>query len=165
MSESMQIEDGQVITMNYTLTVEGDVIDTSVGNEPFEFIQGIGNIIPGLEGELYGMTVGDAKKVRVSPEQGYGLVDAEAYSEVPVDSVPANIPLEVGTQLEVHDQAGNPFYARIDQVNEKTVRLDFNHPLAGKELQFDVEILGLRAATAEELEHGHVHSPGHAHSS
>ena len=163
MSEMVKVVDGQVILMEYTLKVDGEIIDTSTGNGPIEFIQGAGNIIPGLERELYGMTIGGSKNVVVTAEDGYGNVDPEAYTEVPRDQFPQNIPMEIGTQLELHDQDGNPMHARIDKVGEETVRLDFNHPLAGKELFFDVKITGLRAATGEELEHGHVHGEGHEH--
>ena len=162
MSGILKVVDGQVIVMEYTLKVDGEVIDTSEGNGPIEFVQGAGNIIPGLERELYGMTIGESKDVVVSPEDGYGNVDNEAYMDVPREKFPANIPMEIGTQLELHDQAGNPMHARIDRVGGETVRLDFNHPLAGKELHFAVKIAGLRQATDEELDHGHVHS-GHEH--
>ena len=163
MSGILKVVDGQVIVMEYTLKVDGEVIDTSEGNGPIEFVQGAGNIIPGLERELYGMTIGESKDVVVSPEDGYGNVDNEAYMDVPREKFPANIPMEIGTQLELHDQAGNPMHARIDQVGDETVRLDFNHPLAGKELSFAVKIAGLRDATDEEREHVHVHGEGHAH--
>ena len=142
--------------------MDGETIDTSDGHEPIEFIQGAGNIVPGLEQALYGMSVGESKAVVVAAEDGYGQMDREATMEVPRDQFPQDIPMEVGTQLELHDEAGQPMVARIDQVGDTTVRLDFNHPLAGKELHFDVKIAGLRPATQEELDHGHAHS-GQAH--
>ena len=162
MSEIMKVADGQVIVMEYTLQVDGETIDTSDGHEPIEFIQGAGNIVPGLEQALYGMAVGESKTVVVTAVDGYGEMDREANMEVPRDQFPQDIPMEVGTQLELHDEAGQPMVARIDQVEDTTVRLDFNHPLAGKELHFDVKIAGLRPATQEELDHGHAHS-GQAH--
>jgi FKBP-type peptidyl-prolyl cis-trans isomerase SlyD len=163
MSEMLKVVDGQVIVMEYTLKVDGEIIDTSEGIGPIEFVQGAGNIIPGLERKLYGMTIGESKDVVVTAEDGYGDVNSEAYIEVPRYQFPANIPMEIGTQLELHDQAGNPMHARIDWVGDETVRLDFNHPLAGKELSFAVKIAGLRDATDEEREHGHVHGEGHEH--
>ncbi len=163
MSDSTTVEKGKVIRMEYTLKVNGEVLDTSAANGPIEFIQGAGNIIPGLERELYGMSVGQSKDVVVPAQDAYGDVDTEAYTDVPKDQFPENIPLQVGTELELHDQQGNPLHARIDEVGEETVRLDFNHPLAGKELFFNVKIAGLREPTEEELEHGHVHGAGHAH--
>jgi FKBP-type peptidyl-prolyl cis-trans isomerase SlyD len=163
MSKSLKIADDQVVSMEYSLTVDGLVVDTSENHEPIEFIQGHGNIIPGLERELYGMTVGESKEVTISPADGYGEVDEEAYVEVPRAQFPADIPLEPGVTLNVEDQSGQPMLARIDKVSEETIRLDFNHPLAGKYLFFKVKIAGLRSATAEELDHGHVHGEGHEH--
>jgi len=163
MSADLKVQDGQVISMDYTLKVDNEVVDTSEGHEPIEFIQGTGNIIPGLERELYGMTVGEAKNVVVPAKDGYGDVDSQAFMDVPRNQFPETIPMEIGTVLELHDQSGRPMHARIDQVGDETVRLDFNHPLAGKELHFSVKIAKLRAATDEELEHGHVHMEGHTH--
>ena len=162
MNEALKVADGQVVEMEYTLKVDGETIDTSEERGPIEFLQGVGNIIPGLERALYGMTVGESKDVVVAAGDGYGEMDGEAYMEVPRDQFPEDIPMEVGTQLELHDEAGHPMVARIDQVGDTTVRLDFNHPLAGKDLHFAVKIAGLRPATDEELDHGHVHS-GHDH--
>jgi FKBP-type peptidyl-prolyl cis-trans isomerase SlyD len=163
MNENMKVSDDQVISMEYTLKVDGEIIDSSEGHEPIEFLQGAGNIIPGLERELYGMAIGESKEVVVTAADGYGPEDHEAFMDVPRSQFPADIPMEVGTQLELHDQEGNPVHARIDHVDEEMVRLDFNHPLAGKELHFSVKIAGLRAATNEELEHGHVHGEEHNH--
>ena len=163
MKELLKVADGQVITMEYTLKVDGEIIDTSEGNGPIEFIQGAGNIIPGLERELYGMAIGAIKNVVVIAQDGYGEVDPDAYTEVPRGQFPDNIPMETGTQLELHDQDGNPMHARIDKVGEATVRLDFNHPLAGKKLFFDVKVTGMRDPTKEEREHGHVHGEEHEH--
>ncbi len=161
MTEMMQVTDGQVISMEYTLTVDGEIINSSKDSGPIEFIQGKGNIIPGLERELYGMAIGESKDVVVNPRDGYGEIDSEAYTDVPRDQFPADIPVEIGVELELHDEAGNPMHARIDKVEEKNVRLDFNHPLAGKELFFAVKIAGLREATEAEREHGHAHGQDH----
>ena len=162
MSEVLKVEDGQVVSMEYTLRVDGEILDSSSGQEPLEFLQGAGNIIPGLEQELYGMAIGESKLVVVQPEDGYGTIDAEAFVEVPREQFPSDIPLEEGIEIQVTDENGTPMNARIDSVTDDTVTLDFNHPLAGKELQFDAKIIGLRAATEEENEHGHVHG-GHSH--
>ena len=162
MNEVLKVADGQVIEMEYTLKVDGELIDTSAEHGPIEFIQGLGNIVPGLEKNLYGMAVGESKTVVVTAVDGYGEMDNQAYMEVPRDQFPQDIPMDVGTQIELHDESGQPMVARIDQVGETSVRLDFNHPLAGKELHFAVKIAGLRPATDEELDHGHVHS-GHEH--
>ena len=163
MSKDLKIEDGQVVSMEYTLRVDGEVVDTSEGREPLEFIQGTGNIIPGLERELYDMVAGDSKKVAVAPADGYGDFEKEADVDVPRSEFPDNIPMEKGIEIQVRDQDGHPMYARIDSFSDETIKLDFNHPLAGKTLNFDVTIVAVRGATPEELSHGHVHGEGHGH--
>ncbi len=161
MTENAKVDDGQVVSMHYTLHVDGEMVDTSQGAEPLQFIQGMGHIIPGLEHELYDMHVGESKKVSVAPQDGYGKVDPEAFMEVPRSAFPAEVPLKVGTQLELKDKSGHPSMARIDSVTDENVLLDMNHPLAGKQLDFDVTIAALRTATDEEVSHGHVHSHDH----
>lgn len=157
MNNEMKVQDGQIVTMDYTLWVDDEVVDTSEGAEPIEFLQGAGNIIPGLESQLYGMAVGDSKDVMVASQDGYGDVDEDAFAEVPRNQFPEDIPLEPGIELQVRDETGDVMNARIDQVGNEIVRLDFNHPLAGKELRFEVKIAGIRQATEEELDHGHAH--------
>jgi FKBP-type peptidyl-prolyl cis-trans isomerase SlyD len=163
MSNELRVEDGQVVSMDYTLRVDGEIVDSSEGHEALEFLQGAGNIIPGLERELYGMAVGESKKVVVAAADAYGEFDEEAVVSVPKGEFPPQIPLEVGTELQVRTQDGGTMSGRISNVGLETVELDFNHPLAGKELHFDVTIAGLREASDEELLHGHVHSGGHHH--
>jgi len=163
MSEELKVNDGQVVSMEYTLKVDGEVADTSQGREPLEFVHGAGNIIPGLEREMVGMAVGDSKDVLVAAVDGYGEEDDNAFMDVPREQFPEEIPMKIGTEIQVQNQAGQPMYARIDTIGDKSVRLDFNHPLAGKELHFSVKVVGLRDATPEEKEHGHVHAPGHQH--
>ena len=141
MSEILKVQDGQVVLMEYTLRVDGEILDSSSGHEPLEFLQGAGNIIPGLEDELYGMAVGESKLVIVQPEDGYGVIDAEAFVEVPREQFPSNIPMEEGIEIQVTDENGTPMNARIDSVSDDSVTLDFNHPLAGKNLRFNVKIL------------------------
>ena len=161
MSETLKVDDGKVVSMYYTLHVDGKVVDSSDGGEPLQFIQGMGHIIPGLEHQLYDMEVGQSKNVTVAAKDGYGETDEAAFMEVPREAFPPNVPLETGTELELRDQSGNPAYARVDSVSEKSVRLNMNHPLAGKELHFDVRIADLRQATEEETSHGHVHGDHH----
>jgi FKBP-type peptidyl-prolyl cis-trans isomerase SlyD len=146
-----------VVSLDYTLRVDGVVVDTSEKSEPIQFIQGHGHIISGLENQLYGMQVGEQKKVSVSASDGYGEVDKSAFADVPRDEFPADIPLKTGIGLQLRDQDGHVMEGYISEVGEKSVRLDFNHPLAGKDLDFSIEIVDLRNATAEELSHGHVH--------
>ena len=163
MSEELKVRDGKVVSMEYTLKVDGNVADSSEGREPLEFVHGAGNIIPGLEREMTGMAVGESKQVVVAAVDAYGEEDEKAFMDVPRDQFPKEIPMKVGTEIQVQNQAGQPMYARIDTVGDKSVRLDFNHPLAGKELHFAVTVVGVREATPEEKEHGHVHGPGHQH--
>lgn len=163
MTEQTKIDDGQVVSMHYTLHVDGKVVDSSEGGDPLQFIQGMGHIIPGLEHELYEMKIGDTKEVTVAAKDGYGEVDTEAFMDVPREAFPENVPVNEGTELELRDQSGHPVYARIEAVQDKNVRLNMNHPLAGKELHFAVEIADLRPATQDEISHGHVHTEGEEH--
>lgn len=151
------IADDVVVSLDYTLTVDGEVVDTTAGDDPIQFLQGHENIIPGLERELYGLKVGDTKKVRVSAKDGYGELDPEAVVDVPRSEIPKEIPVKLGTELTVTNEDGELLDARIVAVAKDSVQLDFNHPLAGKELVFEVTVLDLRTAEPEELEHGHVH--------
>jgi FKBP-type peptidyl-prolyl cis-trans isomerase SlyD len=161
MPEPLKVDDGNVVSMHYTLHVDGKVVDSSEGGEPLEFIQGMGHIIPGLEQELYNMRIGDSKNITVPAKDGYGETDETAFMDVPREAFPDDVPLEKGTELELRDQSGNPVFARVDNVSDENVRLDMNHPLAGKELNFDVKIASLRPATEEEVSHGHVHAADH----
>lgn len=158
------VEDNVVVTMNYSLSIDGEVVDSSEGedNDPIIFLQGAGQIISGLEKSIYGLKVGDKKSVTVDPKDGYGEIDPESIVEVPKDEFPEDFPLELGVEITVNaddeDEEGDEeMEATIVAVNESTVTLDFNHPLAGKTLNFDVHIIDIREATTEEIEHGHVH--------
>jgi FKBP-type peptidyl-prolyl cis-trans isomerase SlyD len=133
------------------------VIDSSDESEPLEFLQGHKNIIPGLEKELYGMGVGDSKEITVAAKDAYGPIDPEAVIEVPKDQFPDDVPLEPDVQLQVRDMDGRVMDARITEVKDDTITLDFNHPLAGMDLHFAVKVVSLREPTEEELEHGHIH--------
>jgi FKBP-type peptidyl-prolyl cis-trans isomerase SlyD len=156
-SEFSKVEKDLVVSMEYKLTVEGEVVDSSTEDGPIEFIQGRGNIIPGLEKELYDMNIGDSKKVKVVAKEAYGEYDPEAVEEVPLEDFPTDIPMEVGVELAVEDEEGEAMSAVIVEIGKDTVTLDFNHPLAGKDLDFDIKIAAIRAATEEELKHGHIH--------
>lgn len=163
MSEENGVRDGQVVSMEYTLWVDGEVMDSSEGGEPLEFLAGHGNIIPGLEGRMQGMKIGESQEVTVAPGDGYGEYDAEDFMDVPRKDFPKDMQVEEGMELSVRDDDGDSRYARIENVGDETVRLNFNHPLAGKTLKFNIKVVGLREPTAEELEHGHVHQHGHHH--
>ncbi len=156
--ERKTVQDGTVVSLNYILKVDGEVVDSSEGGDPIEFIQGQGHIITGLENSLYGMEVGESKQLVVSSDDGYGDIDEKAFADIPRSEFPPKIPLEVGIALQFRDQDGEELEAHIINVGEKMIRLDFNHPLAGKELHFSIEVVGLRPASETELAHGHVHS-------
>jgi FKBP-type peptidyl-prolyl cis-trans isomerase SlyD len=156
------VTDGQVVSMEYTLRVDGKVVDSSAGGDPLDYLHGVGNIIPGLEREVDGMAVGESKNVIVSAADGYGEVDEEAFIEAPRSEFPKDMPITPGVEMELSGPEGEPMYARIESVEGETVILNMNHPLAGKELHFDVKVVGLRDASDEEMEHGHAHG-AHQH--
>ena len=157
------VQDGVVVSMEYTLHVDGELLDSSEGQEPLQFLAGHSNIISGLESEMKGMKVGDSKSVVVQPADGYGEYDDEAFMDVPRSEFPKDMSLEEDAELTVRDDEGHARYARVNSIEGDTVTLNFNHPLAGDELHFSVKVVGLREPTAEELEHGHVHEGGHHH--
>jgi FKBP-type peptidyl-prolyl cis-trans isomerase SlyD len=145
------------------LSVDGEVLDSSKDAGPLQFLAGYDNIVPGLEREMVGMKIGESKNVLVLPEDGYGEFDEEAFMEVPRSEFPSDMELETGLELHVTDEDGQHQFAFVESFNDKTVHLDFNHPLAGAELQFNVKVVALREATKEELDHGHAHEEGHHH--
>jgi FKBP-type peptidyl-prolyl cis-trans isomerase SlyD len=155
-----QAADDLVVTIEYTLMVDGEVVDSSEEAGPLDYLHGHANIIPGLEREIAGMKIGESKKVMVAPEDGYGLIEPEAVLEVDREEFPDDVPVEVGIELEITDDDGDMMFATIIEVGKKVVTLDTNHPLAGKELHFEVTVVDLRAASEEEIEHGHVHYGG-----
>ena len=157
------VADNMVVKMAYKLTVEDEVIDEAGDHNAIEFMQGHRNIIPGLESELAGMKVGESKSVVVDSENGYGPVDESAIEDIALSEFPDDVEPKKGLELQMKDSKGEESYARVLSVGKDSAKLDFNHPLAGKELNFDVKIVELRPATDEELSHGHVHSPGHHH--
>lgn len=152
-----------VVTMHYTLkNAGGKVIDSSVGHEPLEYLHGGGEIVPGLERALAGKKVGAKVSVVVPPEDGYGPRDPAGKQEFPREDFPEDLTIQPGMQLIVEDEDGEEVPCWVLAADARVVTLDLNHPLAGEKLHFDVEILALRAASAEELEHGHAHG-AHAH--
>lgn len=158
-----EVANDLVVTIEYKLTVDGEMIDSSDEEAPLEYLHGHANIIFGLEKELTGMKAGETKKVEVSPEEGYGELDPEAVLEVPRSEFPEDVPIEPGIELEITDDEGDMMFATITEVGEETVVLDTNHPLAGQTLYFEVKVVGMRQATEAEIEHGHVHFGGHDH--
>ncbi len=149
--------DNLVVTLDYKLIVEDEMLESTEDGEPILFIQGIGQIIPGLENALYGMEVGDQKTVVIQPEEAYGEYDPESLQEAKKEEFSEEVPLDVGTFLDLGDDEGDVLSAQVIAAEEDTVTLDFNHPLAGKTLTFEITVADLRSASEEELDHGHVH--------
>ena len=160
----MTVKKDAVVEMHYTLKNDsGSVIDSSEGKDPMPFIQGHGNIIPGLESALEGMKIGESCDISVKPEDAYGVHHSEAIQEIPMGALKGIDNLEVGMELQSQDEKGNPFIVHIKEINKDTVTVDGNHPLAGETLHFSVSIENVREASKEELEHGHVHSGSCSH--
>jgi FKBP-type peptidyl-prolyl cis-trans isomerase SlyD len=163
--EEMKAADGMVVSIHYTLRDdEGEVVDSSSGSEPLDYLHGAGNIVPGLEAAMEGKAIGDKFKIAVPPAEGYGELQPAGAKAVPRSGFPRGAELEPGMQFFVRGPDGEPFPVWVKEVGAKEVVIDTNHPLAGETLHFEVEVVGMRAATEEEVEHGHPHGPdGHGH--
>jgi FKBP-type peptidyl-prolyl cis-trans isomerase SlyD len=159
----MQIAKNKVVSIDYTLTnAKGEVLDKSSKGQPLQFIQGQGQLIPGLEKVLEGKVAGDAIKAQIPAKDAYGDRDEELMQIIPKDSF-AEIPdLKVGMELEAEGDDGVRVITVVGIEDDRVV-VDGNHPLAGMDLNFDVTIVGVRDATEDELGHGHVHGPGGHH--
>lgn len=155
---SDNIQDNMVVKLDYTLLVNEEILESTDDGEPIEFIQGIGQVIPGLESALYGMKVSEKKTVVIEPDEAYGDYDPESLESAKKEEFSEEIPLDVGTFLDLRDDEDNVLSAQIIEEDEDTVTLDFNHPLAGKTLTFEITVSALRPASDEEIEHGHAHS-------
>lgn len=160
----MPITSGSAVAIDYTLTDdEGTVIDTSEKSTPLWYLHGHGNIVPGLERELTGREVGDRLQVSIEPADGYGEWDEVLAQQVEREQFADFPDLSEGMQFQVETEDG-PLVFTVVEVDDNFVKIDGNHPLAGATLNFDVTVREIRMATAEELEHGHVHEPGgHEH--
>jgi FKBP-type peptidyl-prolyl cis-trans isomerase SlyD len=139
-----QIREGSQVSLEYTLSDEaGTVIESNKGKQPMSYIHGKSQIIPGLEKELSGMKVGEEKKIQVKPEDGYGPVNPDAFQEVSKDKLPPEA-LKVGTMLMAQGPRGQGIPVRVHEIKDTTVIMDFNHPMAGKTLSFDVKIYEIK---------------------
>ena len=139
-----QAKPGSTVSIHYTGTLaDGTTFDSSKGRDPLTFRMGEGQIIPGLEAALAGMTAGEVKTVTIPSEQAYGAHNPDAVQQVPRDAVPDHIPLDLGTQLQVQTQDGRAVPVVVTDVTAEEVTLDANHPLAGKDLTFAVEVVGV----------------------
>lgn len=140
------IKKGSTVKINYTLTVDNQVVDSSTGGEPLTYVQGSGQIIPGLEEQLEGMKPTEKKHVTVSPEKGYGAQDPKAFHKVPRKAFQDGQKLKVG-DIVSGDAGGQKFQAKIAGVDKEEITLDLNHPLAGKTLNFEVEVVDVQAGS------------------
>ena len=137
-----QVKTGDTVKIHYTGTLtDGTRFDSSEGRDPLQFQVGSGQIIPGLDSALPGMTPGEKKTVQVPCDQAYGAVNPQARQAVPRDQIPADIPLEPGTQLQMQTPQGQVMPVTVAEVTETEVTLDANHPLAGRDLVFDIELV------------------------
>jgi FKBP-type peptidyl-prolyl cis-trans isomerase SlyD len=160
----MEIGKDTVVSIDYRLHLgDGKIIEESEPGEPLVYLHGYEEIVPGLEKALEGRKVGESLKAQVSPAEGYGEYDPEGVEEVPREDFPPDMELEAGGIVSATDEEGDEVDFLVREVRPKTVLVDFNHPLAGKTLHFEVTVREVRAATQEELEHGHAHGPGDAH--
>lgn len=154
----MMIRDGCVVAIHYTLRSDaGDVIDSSEGREPLEYLHGVGMLVPGLERELSEKSTGDAFQVVVQPAEGYGEVDPTLIDQVERSLLADIEDLEVGIQLEARGPEGESHTVTVRELTDTHAVLDANAPLAGEVLHFDIQIEAVREATSEELDHGHSH--------
>lgn len=142
------VKDGSVVSLEYTLSGEdGKLIESNKGKPPIKFTQGSHQIVPGLEKGVAGMKVGEEKRVKVTPEEGYGPVNPQGFQEFPKDKIPSE-GLKVGTVLVAKGPQGEQIPVRVHEIKEKTVVVDLNHPMAGKTLVFDVKVLDVQPPAA-----------------
>lgn len=161
MTDASTISDGVVVTIHYELALsDGKVVDSSKGHDPLAYLHGAGNLVPGLESALAGKATGEALKVAVKPEEGYGERSEDAIQVLPRENFPDDAEPEEGMHFQATDPDGMPIMGTIVKLKDGMVTVDFNHPLAGETLNFDVQIVEIRKATKEETQHGHVHGEG-----
>lgn len=159
----MLIKPNAVVAIHYTLTDnEGAVLDSSTGKQPLTYLHGSGNIIPGLERALDGKKAGDKLAASIEPQDGYGEIIEEMIQVVPRTTFPEDAVIEIGTRFSAQTERG-PLTVVVTNMDDGQITVDGNHPLAGETLNFDVSVETVRAATDEELQHGHVHGAGGHH--
>lgn len=159
----MKIANHTVVSLDYTLTDDqGQILDQSAQGQ-FVYLHGARNIIPGLENALTDKEAGESLTVVVSPTEGYGEREDALRQVVPLEMFESAGEIMIGQQFHAQSEHGHPVMVTVVAMDANGVTIDGNHPLAGKQLHFDVSIVDVRAASAEEIEHGHVHTPGHHH--
>ena len=159
----MQVADNMAVSIHYTLTNDdGEVLDSSIGDEALVYLQGGGNIISGLEKALVGKAAGDKFNVRIAPEDAYGELMEEMVQVISRDMFEGIDNIEVGMQFHADVSSGSGVVTVVN-IEDDDITIDGNHPLAGLALTFDVEVIDVRAATEEEISHGHIHGAGCHH--
>ncbi|MGR6035811.1 MAG: FKBP-type peptidyl-prolyl cis-trans isomerase [Candidatus Nitrosoglobus sp.] len=159
----MQVSDKKAVYIHYTLKdKEGIVLDSSYKETPLAYIHGMGNIIVGLERALAGKSEGDKFNINIEPEEAYGQRDESLVQAVPRTAFQGIGNLQEGMQFQAQTPSG-PQLITITEIKTDQVIVDANHPLAGETLDFDIEVINIREATEEELDHGHVHNPDGSH--
>lgn len=167
----MKIEKNKVVSLSYELRTEGfesELTEKTHENQPLEFIYGMGMMIPKFETNLEGLSKGDTFQFKIDAAEGYGLSNPENIIELPkstfeVDGKIEEGMLSIGNVLTLQDQQGRHLNAKVKELKEETVMMDFNHPMADKDLYFKGQVIEVRDAEQEELDHGHVHGAGHHH--
>lgn len=161
---TLMIGQNSVVSMHYTLkNNNGDVLDSSEGKDPMMYLHGANNLIPGLEAELTGKTIGAAFNASIPPDQAYGEFNEELIQVISKSMFEGVDSIEVGMSFIAQGDGGAQRQVRVTEVNGDEITIDANHPLAGLTLHFDVEVVEVREATAQEIEHGHVHAHGADH--
>lgn len=154
----MKIENNAVVSIQYKLTNDGgEVLDSSEGDEPLTYLHGTDSIIPGLENALTGKNAGEKLEVVVQPGEGYGEFDEAMIQVIPKDAFEGIDDIQPGMQFQAENPEGQLQVVSVKEIGADEITIDANHPLAGQVLHFDITIETVREATAEELEHGHVH--------
>lgn len=169
----MKVEKNNVISLIYSLRIpdsegETDVVEVVTEEDPMFFIQGISGLPEGFENQIEGLKEGDHFEFTVSPEEGYGDFDEEAIVELPkavfqMEDVDQDELLQIGNIIPMTNEDGERMHGQVVEVQENIVIMNFNHPLAGKEMHFKGKILSIRHATEEEISHGHIHGTGGVH--
>jgi FKBP-type peptidyl-prolyl cis-trans isomerase SlyD len=169
----MKVEKNSVVALIYSLRIpdtdgETDVVEVVTEEDPMYFIQGISGLPEGFENQIQGLSAGDTFEFVVAPEEGYGEFDEEAIVELPkavfqMEDVDQDELLQIGNIIPMTNEDGERMHGQVVEIKDDLVVMNFNHPLAGKEMHFSGQILSVRPATAEEISHGHVHGAGGVH--
>jgi FKBP-type peptidyl-prolyl cis-trans isomerase SlyD len=169
----MKVEKNSVVALIYSLRIpdtdgETDVVEVVTEEDPMYFIQGISGLPEGFENQIQGLSAGDTFEFVVAPEEGYGEFDEEAIVELPkavfqMEDVDQDELLQIGNIIPMTNEDGERMHGQVVEIKDDVVVMNFNHPLAGKEMHFSGQILSVRPATAEEISHGHVHGAGGVH--